>query len=157
MREERTEDRESLIIQIKKSVETKCRHYNGCVNDKCKAGVVYKEVQEDASPGKPLRLPCFTIGMFAGPELPCESRSIPDAEESLAIATSECDKAYRHAAAVSKAKEDARAKGYKKGSGGRGEVACIVCNVGTIKYSVASINGHTHAHCTTKGCVSHME
>ena len=115
------EYRDELISQILKSVSTKCRHYNGCANEKCKAGVVYKEVQEDASPGKPLRLPCFTIGMFAGPELPCESRSIPDAEESLAIATSECDKAYRHAAAVSKAKEDARAKGYKKGSGGRGE------------------------------------
>lgn len=157
MPEERTEDRESLISQIKKSVETKCRHYNGCVNDKCKAGVVYKNVQDDASPGKPLRLPCFVLGMFSGPDLPCESRSIPTSEEALAIATDQCDRAYRNAAAVGKAKDNARAKGFKRGSGGRGEVPCTACNLGTIRYSVASVNGHMHAHCTTKGCVSWME
>jgi len=52
---------------------------------------------------------------------------------------------------------DAEQRGFKKGNGGLGEVACPVCNSGTIHYSVASYNGHRHAKCTTDGCVSFME
>jgi hypothetical protein len=157
MRKERTEDRESLIQQLKKSAISKCRHFNGTSHKECNAGVVYDEVKESPSPGKPMRLPCFIEDMFAGPDLPCASRSIPTEEEALAIATERCDRAYRNAAAVGKAKDDAHAKGFKRGSGGRGEVPCTACNLGTIRYSVASVNGHMHAHCTTKGCVSWME
>lgn len=149
-------DRESLIGQLKMATINKCRHYSGCINEKCDAGVVYDEVKEAPSLGKPMRLPCFVEGRFSGPDLPCVSRSIPNEEEALAIATERCDKAYRNAEAVGKAKEDALAKGFKKGSAGRGEVPCIICN-GKIRYTVAGLNGHMHAHCTTKGCVSWME
>jgi len=148
--------RESLISQLKAHTVNKCRHYNGCIHKECDAGVVYDEVKEEPSPGKPMRLPCFIEGMFAGPDLPCASRSIPTEEEALAIAAERCDKAYRNAEAVGKAKEDARAKGFKRGNSGRGEVPCIICS-GKIRYTVAGLNGHMHAHCTTKGCVSWME
>lgn len=148
--------RESLIAQFKKSTLTKCRHFNGISHKECDAGVVYEEVKEAPSPGKPMRLPCFVEVMFSGPDLPCSSRSIPTEDQALVIATERCDKAYRNAEAVGNAKEDARSKGFKKGSAGRGEVPCIICS-GTIRYTVAGLNGHMHAHCTTKGCVSWME
>ena len=54
------------------------------------------------------------------------------------------------------AKDDARAKGFKKGHGGRGEITCPTCN-GRLRYSVAGYNGHMHAACETKGCASWME
>ena len=40
---------------------------------------------------------------------------------------------------------------------GAGEMDCPVCKTGKLRYSRASYNGHVHAGCTTKGCVSWME
>lgn len=34
-----------------------CRHYNGLMNDTCKAGVAYKDVKDPAD--RPLGYPCF--------------------------------------------------------------------------------------------------
>jgi hypothetical protein len=59
--------------------------------------------------------------------------------------------------AVTATHEDAKAKGLKQGHGGRGELPCPVCKVGTIGYSVASVNGHIWGRCSTKDCVAWME
>jgi hypothetical protein len=40
---------------------------------------------------------------------------------------------------------------------GAGEIACPVCNSGRLRFSVARSNGHVHASCTTRLCVSWME
>jgi len=59
--------------------------------------------------------------------------------------------------AVAETHRDADAKGLKKGHGGTGELPCPTCETGTIKYSVASVNGHIFGCCTTPGCVRWME
>ena len=47
------------------------------------------------------------------------------------------------------------ATGGKRGV--QGSVPCPVCASGTVRYSVASCNGHVWAACSTKGCVRFME
>jgi hypothetical protein len=59
--------------------------------------------------------------------------------------------------AVSATHEDAATKGLKRGNGGTGSVKCPACEMGIIKYSVASLNGHIWGACSTKGCVQWME
>lgn len=53
--------------------------------------------------------------------------------------------------------EDAKKKGFKAGHGGNSNCACPVCADGTIRYSVASVNGHIWASCSTDGCVRWMQ
>lgn len=53
--------------------------------------------------------------------------------------------------------KDAKGKGLKKGNGGQSELPCPSGCGGTLRYSVASVNGHIWGSCTTKGCVSWME
>lgn len=57
----------------------KCRHYNGLMNARCDAGVVYETLRDR---GKPLResLPCWIEGIA----LPCADRSFPTEEEAKA-------------------------------------------------------------------------
>ena len=40
---------------------------------------------------------------------------------------------------------------------GAGQMDYPVCKTGKLRYSRAAYNGHVHAGCTTKGCVSWME
>ena len=47
---------------------------------------------------------------------------------------------------------DAKAKGYGKGHGGQDSLKCPLCADGTLRYSVASVNGHMHAGCTNGCC-----
>ena len=58
---------------------------------------------------------------------------------------------------ITVAHKDAKEKGIVKGVGGSSSCPCPVCNKGTIKYSVASSNGHMHGRCTTEGCICWME
>lgn len=47
---------------------------------------------------------------------------------------------------------------YKKGVGKAGKTDCPICKgKETLQYSRAGYNGHIHAHCSTKDCVSWME
>lgn len=39
----------------------------------------------------------------------------------------------------------------------RRDISALRKNNFGFRYSVATMNGHMHAHCTTKGCVSRME
>lgn len=69
----------------------------------------------------------------------------------------ESEKLQNMLTALAEAKKDAKAKGLKCGNGGAGSLPCPVCKTGTIRYSVASVNGHMMARCSTAGCVSWME
>lgn len=40
---------------------------------------------------------------------------------------------------------------------GSGEIDCPICKAGKLRFSVARVNGHVHAHCTTRLCMSWME
>ena len=59
--------------------------------------------------------------------------------------------------AVHAAKADAKSKGLGRGSAGVGSITCPACKTGTLRYSVAAINGHMHGACTTENCARWME
>jgi hypothetical protein len=62
--------------------------------------------------------------------------------------------------AMGAAHADADAKGLgkePKRKGGVSTMKCPVCADGTLRYSVAGLNGHMWAGCTTKDCVRWME
>lgn len=40
---------------------------------------------------------------------------------------------------------------------GSGEIDCPICKTGKLRFSVARSNGHVHAHCSTRLCMSWME
>jgi DNA-binding XRE family transcriptional regulator len=52
---------------------------------------------------------------------------------------------------------DAKAKGYKRGNGGRGSIKCPCCDSGTLRYSVAGVNGHIWGACSDESCVRWMQ
>lgn len=53
--------------------------------------------------------------------------------------------------------QDATGKGFKRGNGGKSSLKCPICKTGTINYSVAGVNGHIWARCTSQDCVSFIE
>lgn len=59
--------------------------------------------------------------------------------------------------AFAAARADANTKGFKRGSGGQGQIKCPCCQDGTLAYSVASYNGHMWGTCSTADCVRWMQ
>lgn len=41
--------------------------------------------------------------------------------------------------------------------GVQGSVKCPACDTGHLRFSIAGVNGHVHAACSTSGCLSWME
>lgn len=52
--------------------------------------------------------------------------------------------------------EDAQAKGFEMGHGGRGHIVCPI-DGGTLHYSVATVNGHLWGACSNTDCVRWMQ
>lgn len=132
----------------------KCVHFTGIQHERCGAGVDYKAVRD--SDKSPYRWPCLTLHGEAA-DTTCDKRLLPTAAEVKA----EEEKIERilkaDILAFAAVDNDCKAHGLGKGHGGQGSVACPVCKSGTITYSVAEVNGHRHARCTTAGCVRFME
>lgn len=59
--------------------------------------------------------------------------------------------------AITVLKQHAKDAGLVRGNGGTGVLACPICKTGTIRYSVATSNGHMWAACNTLACVRFME
>ena len=78
--------------------------------------------------------------------------AIPNPEEVAA----ESERFAKFMAVVSACKKDAKAKGYGRGTAGRGEVDCPSCG-GKVRYSVAAVNGHTWGACSIPDCARWME
>jgi hypothetical protein len=128
----------------------KCVHFNGCQNDRCKAGVSYAELRGDK-----IGLPC--LAKYAPADGPvCDKRQEPTAEE---VATDKAESDRRFGQTMqARAAIVAKIGPYRRNGGGaRGEIPCPCCAGGTLRYSRAAVNGHIHAHCSTAGCVSWME
>ena len=51
---------------------------------------------------------------------------------------------------------EVKKRGFGKGKGGKGSMPCQTCGK-DLWFSVASINGHVWARCSTDGCVSFMQ
>ena len=142
----KSEFRESII---RKSM-VNCKHFNGIHHDQCEAGITY-----DTS-GK-FALPCLPSLADKRERLTCESFCVMTKEEAESEAD-EFERAYQTAVVARKAaKDDAKAKNLGRGNGGRGNLKCPVCTDGILHYTVAWLNGHMHAKCSTAGCVAWME
>ncbi|HKS74291.1 MAG TPA: hypothetical protein VJQ82_13905 [Terriglobales bacterium] len=102
-------------------------------------------------------MPCLP-GVVHGREVwPCELFEIMSQSDAEKEADARIEAMKRTVKAMHAAKDDAKEKGFRKGSGGIGEIPCPCCEGGRLRYSVASYNGHMHASCSTNNCVSWME
>ena len=128
-----------------------CRHFNGIQNERCAAGVAYRELCGDA-PGWAKDMPCLLKG-----SIKCDLLSLKTREEAEKEADMWEHQINKTVGAINAAKSDAKSRGLKRGNGGRGEVKCPACPDGTLRYTVAGVNGHMHAKCTTEDCASWME
>lgn len=144
----------------------KCIHYNGTINDCCKAGVNYKELAGEPMQGYVLRLPCHSSEYRSGGEpLPrdeanvkaCDKRQEPTAEE-VAQDERQVAERFERFGKIREAIVAYLGGPWKKGMPGRaGSISCPCCNGGCVNFSRAGYNGHIHAACSTPGCASWME
>lgn len=140
--------------QFIKSALASCRHFNGTQNKKCKAGVQYVEwktgVEERA-------MPCIPKHINGRETWPCDLFEIMSQADAEKEADERIIVMNRGIVARHAAKDHAKEHGLGKGAGGAGAIPCPSCDGGTLRYSVASYNGHMHGRCSTAGCVSWME
>lgn len=124
----------------------KCRHFTGITNEGCKVGVCYRDVRDDSV--RPFRWPCIN------PEVAdrCDERDPYTREEAKEhyerIERRIEDVSVAHAAILEATQGEV---------GISGEITCPVCQTGALRYSIASVNGHVHAQCSTDDCVRWME
>lgn len=124
-----------------------CDHYRGTwQKDACQAGVRFDAVTDKPAPGWGLKLPCQRENGVDN----CPSRKFPTEEEAIErVNRSEARKKL-----VFQARNT-----ITDVTGGRRNVSdsitCPACG-GVLHYSIA-FNGHCHASCQTKGCLSWME
>ncbi len=115
---------------LHEQIANKCIHFNGIMNDCCKAGVNYADVRV----GKPYLFPCIKTG---GECVKAQFRN--EDEIKKYIEEIEIGSAWAISTML-KVREEVR-----KGEHGFGSIDCD-CG-GTISFSVARINGHIRAGC----------
>jgi hypothetical protein len=145
---------ETLRDKLIREEQIDCRYFTGIQNKCCEAGVNYDQLTED---GKYV-LPCKKnfVAINRDPAI-CGSFKTRTLEEATVYADERLERGNRTLAAVAAAHEHADKQGFKKGKGGTGSMPCPTGCGGTLRYSVAGINGHMHAGCTTNNCVRWME
>lgn len=134
-----------------------CVHFNGTLNDACRAGIKYADVEDRTGEMKGRKLPCLPpLGGGVCMAL-CEKRRFPTPAEVEAkearILKSLSDTMTARAAIVEKIGPYVK----RKTPGATGSIPCPICKTGTLHYSRASFNGHIHAACTTTDCTRWME
>lgn len=130
-----------------------CKHYQAMSEHKsCKAGVEYDSLKGMSFETRP----CFAEEGDVAPRPGCALAVLPTLEEQaereryFAVRFENIGKARQAIVA-------ACGGPWKKGKPSiLGAIACPMCN-GHLDYSRAGYNGHIHAKCKTKGCVSWME
>ena len=150
----------TLLEQLTEQKMNRCIHFNGSQNETCSAGVNYEEAFDGKRPGIFHRMPCHKNSTFVkpefGPVVSCVKSEFLN-QEDAELKAIESEKCFQNSCtAMLTAKADAKRLNLGQGNGGRGEVTCPICQ-GTLRYSVASVNGHMHGACGTSGCVSWME
>ena len=148
--EKRVEQTEHSVLRIMQT----CTHFTGIQHAQCEAGVNYHE-QFGNGAGCFANIPCATA-FNSGPTKDCPKVDYPTREEAEKEEADRTARSKKAMQAMRDAHADAKAKGYGKGNGGQDSLKCPLCPEGTLRYSVASYNGHMHAGCTN-GCVSWME
>lgn len=148
---EMNERDERIRQQIIKSALSSCRHFNGIQHKTCEAGITY------AHGSATVAMPCLPDLVHGRKTWGCDQFQVMTQEEAEREADEAIAAMNRTMNARIAAKDDAEAKGFGRGKGGTGSLKCPACDSGTLRYSVAGINGHMHARCSTAGCVSWME
>lgn len=134
----------------------KCAHFRGIQHERCLADVHLRELVGGPDFGWAARIPCLSMDAERC-EVICDRRKLPTREEAEMAVDEDEQRFARFVIAHSAAKAHAKQSGLKQGNGGRGELPCPTDCGGTLRYSVAAVNGHMHAACSTKGCVQWME
>lgn len=137
-----------------------CKHFNGIgislrkgdSGDKsCDAGVNYRQLVGNDDAGWSNRLPCYKKWSCEN-TVACDKFEEPTPEEIAAYEAWVNKRIENTFAARTAIVEHTKGK-----RGVSGEIDCIVCESGKLRFSIASCNGHIHAACTTKDCLSWME
>ena len=125
----------------------RCVHFTGVQHDVCHAGVRYADVRGTTT--RPFGLPC--IQQYANGAT-CSKAQWPTRDEA------EAEEA-QFQAAYARIRTCLKAITEKHGTA-RGVVDVMSCPTGcggTLRYSIASYNGHIHGQCSTKGCATWMQ
>jgi len=117
-----------------------CVHFRGTQHDECEAGVNVRQLVGGPDLGWGCRIPCIPHFNHAkdAKKVPCGKFRAHTAEEVEAREREIEDSLNRLRKAIPAARADAENKGLRKGSGGRSEMSCPVCETGKLRYSVAS-------------------
>ena len=139
----------------------RCVHFNGTQNERCDAGIRYKDVEllnpdEKAFPRH--SVPCWIEDETFNPaKLDCSSRVLPT-EEQLAEEDRKSARHTEHMVAARRAIMAFVKEGDALKENTAGRIPCPNCKTGTLHFRRAgAYNGHVHARCTTEGCVAWME
>lgn len=132
-----------------------CKHYRGMFKvHKCEADVFFDTLEHYGTPKFHDSCPCF------GPDHPgeCKSKVYPTAEE-MEEKDLEIEDLF---AKITKAREaivEDCGGPWKRGTpASSGKINCPACGqTEALHYRRAGVNGHIHATCSTKGCVSWIE
>ena len=130
-----------------------CKHYRAMSEHKtCSAGVEYESLK-----GVPWDdRPCFVLDGKVNPT--CNLAAYPTPEE-IEAEDAELRVRFEKIGKARQAIVDHLGGPWKKGKpGAQGVIDCPACNgAKTLQFSRAGYNGHIHARCTSKDCVSWME
>jgi hypothetical protein len=139
-----------------------CLHYRGFDRAKselhttCGAGVEYAQFKGAGFHDTMKRKPCFLSkkGEKRPDAMPCPHLLLPTRDDIVAwnAFVDGRVKAISIVQTVIQPWRDAN-----KGKSAREVIDCPVCKTGNLHLSIAALNGHVHAQCETKGCVSWME
>ena len=130
---------------MKASGDDWCKHYNGTVNDVCKAGVIYDTIKDMSS--KPYRWTCTDPNATVTCAL-CVRRTPEEIEEREAYLRDRLAHMDTAFAMIRPFRQ--------RGKTTTGVIECPKCK-GRLHYSVSGYNGHIHGKCETDGCLSWMQ
>lgn len=126
-----------------------CKHFTGIGKDTCRAHVVYTDLIGSRNAGWACRLPCVTSSLTKNP-VSCEkfeALTQEEYDEKMAKWKERLGQTFIAREIITSQPD------FKVGSSG--SVECPVCK-SKLNYSCA-LNGHIHAICETKECLSWME
>lgn len=136
---------------LREQIEGKCIHFNGLMNDVCKAGVRYAQFRTPTPGESPYMFPCHKD---RGASIPCDKRKWPSEEHVQARLDEIEESTQRHMKAGAVVK-DFRTR--NKGKSAQEVVDCPACGTGKLHLSISSYNGHVWGRCTTENCLAWME
>ena len=131
-----------------------CKHYEGMFeNDRCKAGVVFAELEHHGTKEFRDSCPCFSSNGTGN----CEFKTYPTAEE-MAEEDRKNVELFKNITKARAAIIEECGDDWVKGRSSAGRIDCPVCGGSEeLQYSRSGYNGHIRARCETDGCVAWME